>query len=841
MKTKKTLTYISLFSCAGIGCYGFKQAGFECIASNEIIEKRLQIQRYNNKCLREEGYIQGDITLEDTKNKIFSEIDWWKANKGIDGVDILIATPPCQGMSIFNHKKNDDDIHRNSLVVESIEMVCKIKPKIFLFENVPAFMTTICCLKNGERLPIKHAIRKYLLPDYLYYYDTINFKNYGSNSSRTRTLVIGVRRDLAKNISPVELFPSYQKERTLREVIGHLPHLKEMSEIDPSDIYHSFRPYPIYMREWIEDIGEGESAFDNVDERKRPYKFDKNGNRVANVNKTGDKYTRQEWNKVAPSVHTRNDQLASQKTIHPDDDRVLSVRELMLIMSIPYTFRWSDKSINELNNLALDEKRRYLKSEESNIRQCIGEAVPTAVFYNIAILVANALQTERLTDNEIIRLIEHEQLNNSEKLIEFMKQNYGKRGRRLDIATLSRLAELANSQRSENAAYYTEKETLTEIFQHLPLIEQDTIRVLEPSVGAGNFIPFIIKKYSYAQRLYIDVIDIDKSAIKVFRELKKYTKIPENVRISVHKADFLLYKTSQRYDLVVGNPPFINFSEKSGLNEYRKKYGDDKAKNSAAFFLYKSIQISNHIAFVLPKNFLCNSDYDNCRTNISKLKITSIIDFGHRGFAGVRIETILLSFNTQKRGGKVDIVSIMRHEEKQQMQRYITDPHLPTWVLYRNEFFDRILYQKQFGVFDVFRDRQITKTATTNGNNIWVVKAKNITRDGLSLIHIPSYDTYIAKSELDTLHVASYLERTDVFLVPNMTYYPRMMRKPAGIVTNGSVAIFIPKKEIVVDELDMEYIASKEYEDFYKIARNFANRSLNIDRNTVFYFCINKK
>ena len=30
-------TYVSLFSSAGIGCYGFKQAGFECIATNEFL------------------------------------------------------------------------------------------------------------------------------------------------------------------------------------------------------------------------------------------------------------------------------------------------------------------------------------------------------------------------------------------------------------------------------------------------------------------------------------------------------------------------------------------------------------------------------------------------------------------------------------------------------------------------------------------------------------------------------------------------------------------------------------------------------------------------------------
>ena len=47
---KNNLTYISLFSSAGVGCYGFKMEGFECIATNELIERRLNIQKINKKC-----------------------------------------------------------------------------------------------------------------------------------------------------------------------------------------------------------------------------------------------------------------------------------------------------------------------------------------------------------------------------------------------------------------------------------------------------------------------------------------------------------------------------------------------------------------------------------------------------------------------------------------------------------------------------------------------------------------------------------------------------------------------------------------------------------------------
>ena len=40
-------TYISLFSSAGVGCYGFKENGFECIATSELIKSRIDIQKYN--------------------------------------------------------------------------------------------------------------------------------------------------------------------------------------------------------------------------------------------------------------------------------------------------------------------------------------------------------------------------------------------------------------------------------------------------------------------------------------------------------------------------------------------------------------------------------------------------------------------------------------------------------------------------------------------------------------------------------------------------------------------------------------------------------------------------
>ena len=117
------------------------------------------------------------------------------------------------------------------------------------------------------------------------------------------------------------------------------------------------------MRDWISGLKEGQSAFDNADIKKRPHQI-KDGVLVVNQQKNADKYKRQYWDKVGPCVHTRNDLLASQNTIHPSDDRVFSIRELMRMMTIPDSFRWTDKDVSELNKLSKTAKTAFLKKEE---------------------------------------------------------------------------------------------------------------------------------------------------------------------------------------------------------------------------------------------------------------------------------------------------------------------------------------------------------------------------------------------------------------------------------------------------------------------------------------------
>lgn len=831
MLKDKTLTYISLFSSAGVGCFGFKKAGFECIATNELIERRLNIQKFNDKCKFNSGYICDDIKIEKTKNRIFNEIKRWEI-LGNDRVDVLIATPPCQGMSVANHKKGEDEIIRNSLVVESVQLIQVIKPRFFILENVAAFMKTGCTAPDGTIKAIGDVIYDELSEKYIICSRTLNFKNYGSNSSRTRTVVIGVCKEMSEYISPIELFPLYDEEKTLRNVIGNMPKL-EWGEICSSDFYHSFRTYPERMRCWIHDLKEGESAFDNDDELKRPHKVE-NGKIIPNIKKNGDKYTRQCWDKVAPCIHTRNDQLASQNTVHPKEDRVFSIRELMKLMTIPDDFKWIDLTVEEINMLSEKNKKDLMKKEELNIRKSIGEAVPTNIFYQIACNIKEFMEQEHANNADIDKSIENYQLNSLENLIQFIKIN----PLNLCNASLARIAELTNSKRENNAAYYTNKFIINEIFKELPDIDNDIINILEPSVGVGNFLPFIFKKYEKAKQVNIDVIDIDENNLQILKLLLLKQKIPSNVRLNFIASDTLLYDFKKRYDLVIGNPPFSKLKAKDAT-KYLINNLNKQTTNTFEFFLEKSMNISDYVVMITPKAVLNTPEFKVTRDLLSEKKIDCIQDYGEKGFKGVLVETICLFIDVDGKPNDTKVESLTLKKSIIQKQEYITDKKYPYWIIYRNEFFDNISKRLDFNKFTVFRDRQITNSNTIQNNekdSLRVIKSRNISDDGKMIIDILGYDSYINKAVVETFSVYKFVGNKNVYLTPNMTYKPRVMRNSDNIVVNGSVAILIPKEDIQLSEEQMAYFSSEEYRKFYQIARNYQTRSLNVDETSVFFY-----
>ncbi len=800
-----SLTYISLFSSAGVGCYGFKQVGFNCVASVELLSERMAVQRANKKCRLDSGYIVGDILEDETKNKIFDEINHWKSEYQLKQVDVVFATPPCQGISTLNYKKNEQEQRRNSLVVEAIKLIKEIQPKIFVFENVRGFMKTICTDINGDDMTIADSITKNLAAEYHIYHKVLNFKDYGIPSSRPRTIVVGTLKSLL-NISPLNIFPVRKKEISLRNSIGKFKSLS-YGEFDSDDLLHFARKYPEYQEEWISELKEGQSAFDSTN-KVQPYKISQTGERVLlKCGYMGNKYRRLFWDRPGACISTRNDQLASQDTIHPSDNRVLSIRELMSLMTIPKEFCWTtcDKS------LTLDNIESYLKDNELNIRRCIGEAVPTEIVRTIAQKCSEMLDYQSFVENF-----------KPEKKDEYLKDTH----LLSNFYIYTFIQEQLLDDAKKKGAFYTPQCVVFDAIKGISA-GNEIVRILEPAVGLGAFLPQIAALFSHCQLIEIDAVDIDSNTIETLQEALTRIDLGVNLKINLIASDFLKFSPEHKYDYVITNPPYAKTSTRYRDIEER----GHKTKNLFALFLIKFRDYADEIICVIPKNFAIADEYLSIRRLYESSSVVRICDFGVKFFKKVFVEIISIHFSNIY-NGDTEVVDYVNHITVHHPQGYLF--HHRVWLLYRDAWFDNFITTLNLDAFSFFRDRQITNAKVKESGKIRVLKSKNILDSG-EIVNIPGYDRYV--DDVSEFAISKYLNSASI-IMPNFTYNTRATILPDGAIPNGSIAILSPKEG--VGKIDLSLYATADFRRYYSIVKSKSKFTLNIDNCAIYYIGVRK-
>lgn len=226
--------FVDLFAGCGGLSEGFLMNGFNLLAANEFDKNIMQTNIYNHlKYASEDRFILGDVTKEETKNKIFSLC---RENQ----VDVILGGPPCQGFS-YAGWRDPNDI-RNQLFREFVSIVRVLKPKFFVMENVLGILT----MRNGETLTdIIHAFK-----DVGYHIGTplkLNSMWFGVPQKRKRVFIIG---SLDPNISfeqPIPLFDENNmflpKPVTVRDAISSLPEIEDGGGDKEMD-WELFNPTP---------------------------------------------------------------------------------------------------------------------------------------------------------------------------------------------------------------------------------------------------------------------------------------------------------------------------------------------------------------------------------------------------------------------------------------------------------------------------------------------------------------------------------------------------------------------------------------------------------------------
>jgi DNA (cytosine-5)-methyltransferase 1 len=310
---------LSLFSNVGIGETYLKDIGINVVIANELLPERAKFYLHSHP---NGEMIQGDITNKEVFNKIITSAKE-------KNIKLLIATPPCQGMSIAGQMKENDP--RNSLIIKALEVFNILKPDYMLIENViQMFKTSI--LYNGVPVKIVDFIKYQIGKDYEAKFDIFDAADYGTPQFRKRAIVRIYKKDL------VWKDPVKQSQITVRDAIGSLPSLEAGQKSNIK--YHEAKSHNANHILWMKHAPTGKSAFENCD----PYKPTKDGRLIKGFTTT---YKRISWDKPAPTITMANGSVSSQNNVHPgnklsdgtySDARVLTWLELFRLTALPDTW-----------------------------------------------------------------------------------------------------------------------------------------------------------------------------------------------------------------------------------------------------------------------------------------------------------------------------------------------------------------------------------------------------------------------------------------------------------------------------------------------------------------------
>ena len=138
--------------------------------------------------------------------------------------------------------------------------------------------------------------------------------------------------------------------------------------------------------------------------------------------------------------------------------------------------------------------------------------------------------------------------------------------------------------------------------------------------------------------------------------------------------------------------------------------------------------------------------------------------------------------------------------------------------------------QKEDGRYELISGHRRKRACELAGFETLRCEVVDLDRDEATILMVES--NFQRSQILPSEKAHAYKMRLDA----NMTYKPRMIKKPKGCLVNGSLAILIPKKGITPTEEQMAFFSTQEYRHFYQIARNFQTRSLNVDACSVFFY-----
>ena len=206
---------------------------------------------------------------------------------------------------------------------------------------------------------------------------------------------------------------------------------------------------------------------------------------------------------------------------------------------------------------------------------------------------------------------------------------------------------MTRAERKKHGQFFTHRQLVDHIIANIPITPTST--VLDPSCGAGAFLSAVNAK--------VYGIDISEKALAMCRLNLTVQSDGEPISTeSLAHADFINdfqlsdfpeVEAAGGYDVVVGNPPFMNLKKGVDFDPtyYTYKPVISGVVNSSSLFIAKSLSLlkdDGWLGLVLPKNILRVNSFSALRAHLlDTCTISQIFDLGHY-FKDVRGDQIIL-------------------------------------------------------------------------------------------------------------------------------------------------------------------------------------------------------
>lgn len=309
---------IDFFCGTGGFSHGAHAAGFEVAAAFDSDATLTSSFRYN---FPKTKLVIGDLAQQSGSAVL-------KAAGG--PVDLVFGGPPCQGFSSIGRRRKDDP--RRTLLGHFFRLVSEVRPRAFVMENVQG-------LAYRDALPELHAALAALSGTYTVVGPLVlDASDFGAATTRKRVFVFGYDESSCQPITPADIHRRETTSATVADALSGLAEAEHMDDQEGFDLWQI--PEATKLSRYAARLADHNRRFTG---NRRTSHTDAVRTRFSSL-KQGQtdpigRHHRLSWTGQCPTLRagTGSDMGSYQsvRPIHPDEPRVITVREAARLQGFP--------------------------------------------------------------------------------------------------------------------------------------------------------------------------------------------------------------------------------------------------------------------------------------------------------------------------------------------------------------------------------------------------------------------------------------------------------------------------------------------------------------------------